>query len=532
MAQTYDAVVIGAGHNGLTCACYLAKAGLKVLVLDQYGIVGGMSTTEELTLPGFKSDVHAIGYQFANLSPAPQELRLAERGFTLIRSDPDFAHVFPDGSSVSICRDIETNCDSIARYSRKDAATWRRLSEQFSAQKQMIAESINNPPLSFADQAAMLESIPGGLDQYRFQMQTFRSWADETFEAEQTKLLIGTWAAHTSTAPDDAGGASLAWLFAHVIQDGGNNLVQGGMQNLSLGLAAVLHSHNGEIRTSTPVSKILIDNGKAVAVRLGDGAEIEVGTLVASSVDPRHLVFDLIGEDHVGKVIAEKIRRYEWGVAAMSLFLALDGPVHYKAGAVAQSAACVHGTPASLDYFGRLFLQVRSGLLPAEPFAVAWNEATIDPSRAPAGKSLMKFFVSPVPYVIRGDAARSITGTIWSDVQEAFADRVIDRLSHDYIPDLRERIIERAVQTPVDFERLIPSAYRGTVMHGAPLSYQMGALRPIPELGGYKTPVPNVYLCGAGSHPGPGISMGPGRNAAQVIYKELGLDFAKTAARA
>ena len=144
----------------------------------------------------------------------------------------------------------------------------------------------------------------------------------------------------------------------------------------------------------------------------------------------------------------------------------------------------------------------------------------------------MKFFVSPVPYAIRGDAACSITGTTWSDVQAAFADRVIDRLSRDYIPDLRDKIIGRAVQTPVDLERLIGSAYHGTVMHGAPLSYQMGALRPIPELGGYKTPVANVYLCGAGSHPGPGISMGPGRNAAQVIYKELGLDFAKTTARA
>jgi phytoene dehydrogenase-like protein len=532
MAQTYDAVVIGGGHNGLTCACYLAKAGLKVLVLDQYETVGGMSTTEELTLPGFKSDVHAIGYQFANLSPAPEELRLAERGFALIRADPDFTHAFPDGGSVSVRRELAASCESIARYSKKDAATWRRLSEQFSAQKQIIAESVNNSPLSFADQAAMLQCIPGGFDQYRFQMQTLRSWADETFEAEETKLLIGTWAAHTSTAPDDAGGASLAWLFTTLIQDGGNNLVQGGMQNLSLALAAVLQSHDGEVRTNAPVGKIVIENGKAVAVRLVDGEEIEVGTLVASSVDPRHLVLDLLGEDNVGRVIADKIRRYEWGVAAMSLFLALDGPVHYKAGALAQSAACVHGTPASLDYFANLFLDARSGLLPAEPFAVAWNEATIDPSRAPAGKSLMKFFVSPVPYAIRGDAACSITGTTWSDVQAAFADRVIDRLNRDYIPDLRDKIIGRAVQTPVDLERLIGSAYHGTVMHGAPLSYQMGALRPIPELGGYKTPVANVYLCGAGSHPGPGISMGPGRNAAQVIYKELGLDFVKTTARA
>jgi phytoene dehydrogenase-like protein len=524
----FDGIIIGAGHNGLTCACYLAKAGLKVLVLDQYETVGGMSTTEELTLPGFKSDVHAIGYQFANLSPAPRELELHKHGFALIRSDPAFTHVFSNGKVLALHGDLEETCASIARYSKRDAETWRRLSEQFAAQKPSIAQAINSAPLSVAAQAELLERSPGGLDQYRFQMQSLRSWADEIFEADETKLFAGAWAAHASMAPDDAGSASLAWLFAGVIQDGGNNLVQGGMQNLSRALAVVLEAHGGAIRTRAKVAKIVVRNGKAMAVSLADGEEFEVGTIIASSVDPRHLVLDLLGEDTLGPTITAKMRRYEWGCSAYSLFLALDGPVDYAAGAAAQNAACVHMTPPSLDYLSRIFLEVRGGLLPSEPFAVVWNEATVDPSRAPQGKALMKLFVSPVPYEIKGDGAGTIAGRTWDAVKEAFADRIIDRLSRSQIPGLSEKIIGRAIRTPVDFERLLPSACQGTVMHGATLPYQMGAMRPIPELGGYRSPIANVYLCGAGSHPGPGISMGPGRNAAQVIYAQLGLDFAAT----
>ena len=227
MSAKYDAIVIGSGHNGLTCACYLAKAGLKVMVLEQNQSIGGMTNTEELTLPGFQSDTHAMCFQVANFSPALHELQLAQYGFELMYCDPCFSQVFPNGRSISVHRNIDETCQSIAQFSKKDAGTWRMLNERFLAAKDQIVSSINSPPPSFADQAAVLQSLPGGLDQYRFQLQTFRSWCEEMFEAEETKALFGSWDLHVGASPDDMGGASIAWLFSMIVQHFGNNVVKG-----------------------------------------------------------------------------------------------------------------------------------------------------------------------------------------------------------------------------------------------------------------------------------------------------------------
>ena len=528
MSTKYDAIVIGSGHNGLTCACYLAKAGLKVLVLEQYHSIGGMTNTEEITLPGFKSDTHAFCIQLGNFSPAIQELQLNQYGFEMMYSDPCWTHVFPNGRSISVSPNIEETCASIAQFSKKDAGIWRTLYENFLAIKDQFVASFNSLPLSFADQAALLQAMPGGLDQFRFQTQTFRSWCDEMFEAEETKVLFGAWDLHVGTAPDDGGGASMAWAFAMVIQHFGNNIVKGGMRNLPLALEGFLKAHNGEIRTNAHVSDIVVKNGRAVAVRLSEGEQIEVGQLVASNIDPQQLVLNLLGEEQVGATISNKMRRYQLGESVMVMYLALDGPVEYKAGSRAGRSVYVHPTPPDLEFFSRLFYEVRSGLLPSEPFALICNDSAGDPSRIPFGKGLMKLVVQPVPYEIKGDATGRIRRKTWDEVKEPFADFIIDHFTRNYIPNLGNTILKRVVHSPQDLERLMPSAPRGTITHGALLPYQMGAMRPIPEMGNYKSPISNVYLCGSGSHPGAAVTMAPGRNAAQVIYQDLGLDFVNT----
>ena len=528
MAAQYDAIVIGSGHNGLTCACYLAKVGLKVMVLEQNPSIGGMTNTEELTLPGFHSDTHAICFQVANFSPALHELQLSQYGFELIYCNPCFSHVFPNGRSISVHRDIDETCQSIRQFSRKDAETWHTLYEQFLTAKDQIVHAINSPPPSFADQAAVLQNVPGGLDQYRFQMQTFRSWGEEMFESEETKALFASWDVHVGAAPDDMGGANIAWLFSMTVQHFGNNVVKGGMRNLPLALAGFLEAHHGTIRTNAPVKNIVTENGKAVAVRLEDGEEIEVGKLVASNADPQHLVLDLLGEDQVGPNLANKMRQYELGESVMVIYLALDSPIEFTAGSLTGDSIYVHPTPASLDYFSRLFYEVRSGWLPANPFYLACHDSAGDPSRVPSGKGLMKLVVQPVPYAIKGDATGRITGRTWDEAKEPFADYIIEQFSRDYSPNFRDKILKRVVHSPKDIEALMPSAPRGTITHGAFIPYQSGSMRPIPEMGHYRSPISNVYLCGSGSHPGAGVTMAPGRNAAQVIYSDLKLDFTKT----
>lgn len=521
MSQTYDAVVIGAGHNGLTCACYLARAGLKVLALDQYHTVGGMATTEEITLPGFESDLHAFGYQFANLSPVPQELDLSAYGFELIWPEINYSHVFPDGDIISMYRSIDDTVRSIERYSKKDGATWRRLLEQFIKQKDLIAEWMNSTPASLADSTTQLSQMPHGMDEYRFQFQSLRSWANEEFEREESRLFVGTFACHAGIGPDDAGGAHLAWLFASLIQALGNRVVKGGMHRLPLALAEYLRAKGGQIRTGARVNKIVVKNRRAVAIRLADGEEIGISRLVASNTDPRQVIVDFLGEECVGSELIQKIQRYEWGDAYFVVYLALDGPLDYRAGGDAGRSAYVHPTPPTMDYLTRIYADCRGGMLPAAPLVLMCNDSAIDPNRAPANKAVMKMIALNVPYDIKGDAAGKILGRTWDDVKEAYADRVIDLIAESYAPNLKDRILKRVVHSPVDMERAIPSAVRGTVGHGAALPYQSGSQRPLPELGQYRTPVANVYLCGSGSHPGGGISMAPGRNAAHVILADL-----------
>src|SRR5262245_58560186 len=189
MPHPFDAIIIGAGHNGLTCACYLARAGLKVLVLEQYSKVGGMTVTEEETLPGFWSDIHASGYQLANLSPVPQELGLLDR-YELIVPEIPFSHAFPDGGIISVDRDIEKTVADIARYSRKDAETWRALMSQFLAQKEAIIKGMFSPPPSLPAAASQFAASSAGMEAYRFSMQSVRSWANQTLESEATRTLF------------------------------------------------------------------------------------------------------------------------------------------------------------------------------------------------------------------------------------------------------------------------------------------------------------------------------------------------------
>ncbi|MGE3155418.1 MAG: phytoene desaturase family protein [Xanthobacteraceae bacterium] len=522
MLQKYDAIVIGAGHNGLTCACYLARAGLRTLVLDQYHTVGGMATTEEITLPGFRSDMHAFGFQFANLSPVPQELELAKFGFELIRPEISHSQVFPDGGIISLHRDIENTVASIGRYSKKDGETWRRLAGDFVQAKDEIVAWMNSPPESLAHQIERQTRLPHGRDEYRVGLQSFRSWGNEHFEREETRLFIGGWACHASVGPDDAGGGHLAWLFASLLQDVGNRAVKGGMHHLPLALAAYLRSQGGEIRTGARVAKILVKHGRATGVRLADGEEIGVTDkgVVASNADPRQLIIDFLSEEVVGAELVAKMRRYEWGDGYMTIYLALDAPVTYNAGPDAQRSPYVHATPPSLECLALIYAQCRSGLLPATPFVLMCNDSVIDPSRAPAGNAVMKLIVLNVPYDIHGDATGQIHGRTWDAIKEPYADYLIDHLTATYAPTLKSSILKRVVHSPVEMERLMPSAVRGTVTHGAFLPYQLGSQRPLPELSQYRMPVSNVYLCGSGAHPGGGITMAPGRNAAQVILAD------------
>jgi beta-carotene ketolase (CrtO type) len=520
-----DAVVIGAGHNGLACACYLAKAGLGVTVVEEYSAVGGMTLTEELAAPAFWSDVHASGYQLASLSPAPSELHLFDHGLELIEPEYAWAHAFPGGGCILVGADLERTHASISSYSTRDADTATQLFRRYRAERDQIVQSLFSPPERLSTAMQRMEGAPGGLDGYRFSLQSMRSWCDETFESDEAKCLFGAFAPFVGHGPDDAAGAEISWLFASVLQADGNKLVRGGMQQVSLALAGELETLGGEIRTGARVEQIEVESGRATAVILEGGERVAVGTLVAASIDPAQLALRLLGEEIIGTDAARRARRIEWGDAVLVIYAALDGPVEYAAGTEAGAAAHVHLSAASLDAMARASDQCRAGELPEAPVIVSWNDSAIDPSRAPAGKHLKKFVVLGVPYDVRGDATGQVGVGGWDDVREAYADYLIELLADSYLPALQGQMLARRVHSPLDAERKLSSAVRGTIPHGAMTPYQSGAMRPTPDFASYRSPVDNVYLCGSGSYPGAGVSMAPGRNAAQVICGDLGLEF-------
>ncbi len=522
---TYDAVIIGAGHNGLTCACYLARAGLHVAVVEANDDVGGLTVTQEITGPGYHSDLHAFGYQFASLSPAPDELDLRAHGLELLHPDVAFAHAFPDGQSVLMHADLEQTCASIARHSVRDADRWRTLFARWIDAEPGIRAAFNDTPGPLSTHLASLERAPQGMDEYRFANQSLRAWTDHEFESDRTRLFLGTFALHANVAPDEVGGGQLAWTFDSVIQRYGNRIVKGGMGNVARALARCLEAHGGVVRTGARVTGIETAGDGARAVRLDDGDVVTAERVVASSVDPRTLVVELLGTDVVGHDLVQRIEAYEWGDSIMVIYLALDRPLEFVAGADVGRACYVHCLPPSLEPVGRMFAEVRAGLLPTAPAVVVCNDGVADPSRVPEGRGLVKLLVKCVPYEIRGDAAGVIEARTWAGAKAAFADRVIALLARHYVRNLPDAITARVVHSPVDQERLISSAVRGTELQGAFVPYQQGPMRPVPELGRYRVPGTNVYLCGAASHPGPGVSFMPGRNAARVICGDLGLPF-------
>ncbi len=527
---TYDAIVIGAGHNGLTCACYLAKAGLKVLVIEQYRSIGGMTITEEVTLPGFNSDVHAFGYQLANLSPVPFELNLSKYEFELLRPEISYSHIFPGGKYISMYRDVEQTIKSIKKYSKRDSLTWKKMFQRYIENRDAIISNINSPPLPISSELAGIEKSSTTDDgiSYRSKLQSMRSWCNEWFESEEAKIMFGTFSSFVGLSPDDAGGGEISYLFSSIIQDGGNNVVKGGFTNLCVALSKYLQSKGGEIITNTEVTKIVIKKGiGAVGVKLDNGKEIGVKKIVASSTDPSTLVLKLIGEEHFNTKIVRGIKNMEWGDSILAVYLAMDAPAEYFAGPDIIPSAQLHFSPQSIDYLAKIFYECRAGKLPSEPLVIMSNDSVVDPIRVPKGKHLLKFLVLNVPYKIRNNGTDTSNTSLpidWNDLGTKYGDYVVDMVNDKYISNLKKIILKQVIFTPINFETRPTTGIYGTLSCGAMVPYQTSSMRPIPELGCYRI-IHNVYMCGAGSHPGPGVSMAPGRNAAQIILADLNFDF-------
>jgi phytoene dehydrogenase-like protein len=514
----YDAVVIGAGHNGLVAAAYLARAGRRVLVLEKRDLVGGATVTEEI-VPGFKFSV--FSYVVSLLRPQIiEELELARHGLHLLALDGTFTPL-PDGRYLARWHDGEKTRRELRRFSTRDADRY----EPFGLHMHHMARAVRDllmmrPPeptsLRPRDLAgfAWLASHVRRLGERRFHdlvrlmSASAADYLDRWFETDPLKAtmsasgIIGTFLGPRSPGSayvllhhymGEIDGVSRSWGFA-----------RGGMGSVANSLASAARSFGAEIRTGAPIARILTKRGRAHGVALASGEEIEAKA-VASSLDPRRTFLKLLDPAELPGDFVADLRRYRYRGSSGKVNLALaelpdfpclpgDGP-HLR-GSISISP--------SLDYLERAYDEAKYGSFSSRPYMDILIPSTIDPTMAPPGKHVMSIFVQYAPYRLKD-------GT-WEDKREAFGDAVVDTLA-EYAPNLKGAILGRQVLSPWDMEQKI-GLTEGNIFHGELTLEQLFFLRPVPGWAQFNTPVRGLYLCGSGAHPGGGVMGAPGRLAA------------------
>ena len=526
MATTYDAIIIGGGHNGLVTAAYLAKAGLSVLVLEKRYVVGGAAVTEEV-FPGFK--VSTLAYVNSLFRPRIiKDLRLKEFGFEMLPRDPSSFTPFPDGRYLFLGPDKRMVREEIAKFSKKDADAY----PQYEAMLERAADFIEpmlemTPPDPRSIKPGNLSTLGKlawkfrglGKDMYEiFRILTANASdiLDYWFESEELKVTLATDAVIGAFASPSVPGTAYV-LFHHVMGEtngvrGVWGYVRGGMGGLTQALAKSAQAFGAEIRTNAEVARVDVQNGRAVGVTLTDGTEFKA-KVVASNATPAITFLKLVNRADLPSEFLENVERISYDSAVVKVNLALDGLPNFTAYPGTepgpQHRGTIHISP-SRDYIEEAFRDAALGIPSRKPMLECTIPSVVDPTVAPEGKHLMNIFVQYGPYNLK-------EGT-WDEIKETFLERVIDTLA-EYAPNIRDIIIHKQILTPLDMEREY-GLTGGNIMHGELTLDQMFFMRPVPGYADYRTPIRGLYLCGSGAHPGGGVMGAPGYNAAREILKD------------
>jgi phytoene dehydrogenase-like protein len=521
----YDAIVIGGGHNGLVTACYLARAGLRVVVLERRYVVGGACVTEE-TFPGFK--VSTAAYVNSLFDKAiVRDLKLTGYGYEVLARDPSSFTPFPDGRSLMMGPDADLNRKEIAKFSARDAARY----PQYVAMLERVAAVIE-PTLTMAPPDLSRPRL-GDLTTLLSLGRAFRRLGDDLgeaveiltgaarpildrwFESEELKGTLATDAIIGAMASPSMPGTAYV-LFHHVMGEAGGargvwGYMRGGMGAVTQALAAAARGLGVDIRCDAEVTRILVRDGQAVGVALTGGDEYHA-PVVASNADARVTFVRLLDRNALPEAFVADVERISYASASLKInvalaelpnFLALPGT---ETGP--QHRGTIHICPDQ-DYIERAFDDGKYGRPSTEPVLECTIPSSVDPTVAPPGHHLMSMFVQYAPYELRVGS--------WDDEREAFADRCFDLLN-EYAPNFKASVLDRQVLTPLDLERVF-NLTGGNIFQGAMTPGQLFAFRPVPGYARYRTPVRGLYLCGAAAHPGGGVMGTPGLNAAREILR-------------
>jgi phytoene dehydrogenase-like protein len=516
MTSSVDIIAVGSGHNGLVAAAYLAAAGRKVLVLERNAWFGGGVVTRELTRPGFRHDQHSMSHIFIQGNPLLKndDLKLKARyGLEYLFPEVPMMSVYEDGATLKLHRDPEKSAASIARFSRKDADTFRQVSRQAAAWLPMIESSLYSPPAPVGATNAMLDQSREGRELWRIMQMSTHDHLGDLFENERVRMHFARVAGENLVSPDEKATAIGMYVFLGFLEAYGFGVARGGAGRLTDALIACIQEHGGEVIASAEVARIRVSNGRASGVECVDGRSFAAKDAVIGAIHP-HLLGGMIdGMDPKVRADAEATHITE--AACITVHAALDEPLRFRT-AERVDAVMVEMLPTSYEVLRRDFDELRYGQFSPYPLLGLGSLSQFDPSRVPPGKAILHLW-DYVPY-------RRPDGRSWDAAKQEYAERMLAHLSK-FVANIPAAVLARHVDSPLDMERTSPSFYRGDLHGIATTTYQSGAHRPTPELGQFTIPgLEGFYLVGPFQHPGGGV-FGAGRATAMKIFEALGLDF-------
>jgi len=525
--RIYDAIVIGAGHNGLTAAAYLASSGLSTLVLERRDIVGGCCVTEEIA-PGCR--VSTTSYIASMLRPEViSELRLADYGLRMIPCDPAIQVPFPDGHVVPWWADRERARDEFSKMSAKDAARFVQVDDQLKKLARYLQPFFLEPPPEIDT-----SSFRGWSDLFRagkrfrgisnreiaqlisFLTGSLAEFLDQNYESEKIKTMFLANNVYGKHGGPYQPGTAIGLLF-HLLNGGEHQLqgfyghVMGGMGSITQALAAAGKKLGVEIRTGATVARIDVNNGRARSVVLDDGTELRA-RMVLSNADPKRTFLGFLDAKELPEDFLSAVRGIKMDGPCAKVNMVLAEEPHFTATSPAATPLerTFYTLVPSLEFAERCYDIAKFGEIPEELWVDCVVSSNADASLAPPGKHILTCFVQYVPYRLRDGN--------WDEKRDLLGDRVVKKIS-EYAPNVPGAIVARQVLTPLDLERTY-GLTEGNIFHGDLRLDQLFFMRPVPGWSQYRTPIDGLYLCGAGAHPGGGVTGAPGRNAAHQALRD------------
>ncbi len=517
--MSWDFIVVGSGHNGLACAAYLAKTGASVLVLERSARVGGSCSTSEATLPGFGHNICSVVHTHIPTSPVYRDLELERHGVRYVYPQHLRGTIFPGHESIVMYRDVERMAAELARFSARDARTFRQLVEDYG---EFIDSTylplMYSPPVPPSVQSAQLERSPEGRTLLQWQASTPVQLLDELFENEAVKVHFLARMTVLGFPPDQFG---QGWICLFRILKAEAPICVGGSGQLATGLRRAVEAHGGVVRTGAPVKRIVVHGNRATGVELADGTRIDAARAVVTNVEPKKSFLGMVGEEHLPAPFATRVKNYHSnGRSLFVLHLALSEPPDYRAAA---GNAAVN-TAFSQEMFGGsvqdqvlAYQEIALGRPPRMEMLQVTLPTLFDPSQAPAGRHTAVVW-QYAPYRVGPEGPAG-----WGKVRAEYAEHVLD-LWQSYAPNMtRDKILAMTIQDPTDTERHNDNLVNGVDVVGDMTPDQMGYFRPFAGWSDYRTPVEGLYMCGGYCHPGGGVHAGAGHNAAGVIAEDLKL---------